>query len=64
MSLLKLGISQGSLQDATLYLFSCAGWKMKLGARSYAPTIDNPELACRLVRAQEMARARVGKVRR
>lgn len=64
MSLLKPGISQGSLQDATLYLFSCAGWEMKLGARSYAATIDNLELACLLVRAQEMACARAGKVRR
>jgi ATP phosphoribosyltransferase len=56
MSLLKLGIPKGSLQDATIELLSRAGWKVTLGSRSYVPTIDDPELACLLVRAQEMAR--------
>jgi ATP phosphoribosyltransferase len=56
MSVLKLGIPKGSLQDATLDLLSRAGWKITLSSRSYVPTIDDPELACLLVRAQEMAR--------
>jgi ATP phosphoribosyltransferase len=56
MSLLKLGIPKGSLQDATIDLMSRAGWKIALSARSYVPTIDDPELCCLLVRAQEMAR--------
>jgi len=56
MSRLKLGIPKGSLQDATLDLFSRAGWKITLGARSYVPTIDDAEIECLLVRAQEMAR--------
>jgi len=53
---LKLGIPKGSLQEATIDLFSRAGWKISLGARSYVPAIDDPEIACLLVRAQEMAR--------
>ena len=56
MSLLKLGIPKGSLQDATIDLLSRAGWKTALSSRSYVPTIDDPEIACLLVRAQEMAR--------
>jgi ATP phosphoribosyltransferase len=56
MSLLKLGIPKGSLQDATLDLLSRAGWKVTLSSRSYVPSIDDPELTCLLVRAQEMAR--------
>ncbi|HKS83395.1 MAG TPA: ATP phosphoribosyltransferase [Candidatus Acidoferrales bacterium] len=56
MSRLKLGIPKGSLQDATLDLFSRAGWKISLGSRSYFPSIDDPEIECLLVRAQEMAR--------
>ncbi|HEV3421598.1 MAG TPA: ATP phosphoribosyltransferase [Candidatus Acidoferrum sp.] len=56
MSLLKLGIPKGSLQDATIDLMSRAGWKIALSSRSYVPTIDDPELGCLLVRAQEMAR--------
>jgi ATP phosphoribosyltransferase len=56
MSLLKLGIPKGSLQDATIDLMSRAGWKIALSSRSYVPTIDDPELSCLLVRAQEMAR--------
>ena len=53
---LKLGIPKGSLQDATIELFSRAGWKISLGSRSYVPAIDDPEIECLLVRAQEMAR--------
>jgi ATP phosphoribosyltransferase len=56
MSLLKLGIPKGSLQEATIDLMSRAGWKIALSSRSYVPTIDDPELCCLLVRAQEMAR--------
>jgi ATP phosphoribosyltransferase len=44
------------LQDATIDLMSRAGWKIALSSRSYVPTIDDPELSCLLVRAQEMAR--------
>jgi len=56
MSRLKLGIPKGSLQEATLDLFSHAGWKITLGARNYVPAIDDPEIECLMVRAQEMAR--------
>ena len=55
-SRLKLGIPKGSLQDATIDLFSRAGWKITLGSRSYVPAIDDPEIECLLLRAQEMAR--------
>lgn len=53
---LKLGIPKGSLQDATLALFAQAGWNIFASGRSYFPTIDDPEIECMLVRAQEMAR--------
>jgi len=53
---LKLGIPKGSLQDATIDLFARAGWKISLGSRSYVPSIDDTEIECLLVRAQEMAR--------
>ncbi|MDP9338181.1 MAG: ATP phosphoribosyltransferase [Acidobacteriota bacterium] len=56
MSQLKLGIPKGSLQDATIDLFAKAGWRITLSARSYAPSIDDPEIDCLMVRAQEMAR--------
>jgi ATP phosphoribosyltransferase len=56
MSVLKLGIPKGSLQDATVDLLSRAGWKVTLSSRSYVPAIDDPEMDCLLVRAQEMAR--------
>ena len=56
MSLLKLGIPKGSLQEATLDLFARAGWKITLSSRSYVPSIDDPEIECLMVRAQEMAR--------
>src|ERR1700738_5389215 len=56
MNQLKLGIPKGSLQDATIDLFARAGWRISLSARSYVPTIDDPEIECLMVRAQEMAR--------
>src|SRR5271165_6766587 len=56
MSLLRLGIPKGSLQDATVDLLARAGWKVTLNSRSYVPSIDDPEMDCLLVRAQEMAR--------
>jgi len=56
MNRLKLGIPKGSLQETTLDLFSRAGWKITQGSRSYVPEIDDPEIECLLVRAQEMAR--------
>ncbi len=54
--ILKLGIPKGSLQEATLALFERAGWRILSNGRSYFPTIDDPEIECMLVRAQEMAR--------
>lgn len=56
MSLLKLGIPKGSLQDATIDLLGRAGWKVSISSRSYVPNIDDGEINCLLVRAQEMAR--------
>jgi ATP phosphoribosyltransferase len=56
MNRLRLGIPKGSLQEATLDLFARAGWKITISSRSYVPTIDDPEIECLLVRAQEMAR--------
>ena len=53
---LKLGIPKGSLQDATIALFERAGWRIFANGRSYFPTIDDVEIECMLVRAQEMAR--------
>jgi len=56
MSVLKLGIPKGSLQEATVDLLARAGWKVTLSSRSYVPAIDDAEIDCLLVRAQEMAR--------
>ena len=56
MNQLKLGIPKGSLQDATIDLFARAGWRITLSSRSYVPSIDDAEIECLLVRAQEMAR--------
>jgi ATP phosphoribosyltransferase len=53
---LKLGIPAGSLQDATAELFRRAGYKIKFSSRSYYPSIDDDEIECLLIRAQEMAR--------
>jgi ATP phosphoribosyltransferase len=56
MSALRFGIPKGSLQDATIDLLGHAGWKVTLSSRSYVPAIDDPEMDCLMVRAQEMAR--------
>jgi ATP phosphoribosyltransferase len=53
---LRLGIPKGSLQDATIHLFARAGFNIYAGPRSYFPAIDDPEIECMLIRAQEMAR--------
>jgi ATP phosphoribosyltransferase len=53
---LRLGIPKGSLQQATIQLFSDAGFKIYENGRSYFPATDDPELECMLIRAQEMAR--------
>ena len=53
---LKLGIPKGSLQDATIALFERAGWRIYANGRSYFPSIDDAEIECMLIRAQEMAR--------
>jgi len=53
---LKLGIPKGSLQDATVQLFARAGFNIYVSTRSYFPTIDDPDIECMLIRAQEMAR--------
>jgi ATP phosphoribosyltransferase len=53
---LKLGIPAGSLQEATAELFRRAGYSIKFSSRSYYPDIDDDEIECLLIRAQEMAR--------
>lgn len=54
--ILKLGLPKGSLQESTFRLFKKAGFNMSVGSRSYVPSIDDPELAGLLIRAQEMTR--------
>lgn len=54
--ILKLGLPAGSLQQATAELFAKAGFKINFPSRSYYPSIDDPEIQCTLLRAQEMAR--------
>jgi ATP phosphoribosyltransferase len=56
MSVLKLGLPKGSLQDASLQLFRRAGYEINVSSRSYFPSIDDDEIQCMLIRAQEMAR--------
>ncbi|MCS7024574.1 MAG: ATP phosphoribosyltransferase [Bryobacteraceae bacterium] len=53
---LKLGIPKGSLENATIDLFRKAGFQITTSSRSYFPGIDDPEIECMLIRAQEMAR--------
>src|SRR5689334_6872729 len=53
---LRLGIPKGSLQDSTIQLFQRAGYVVRVDSRSYFPSIDDPEIDCMLIRAQEMAR--------
>lgn len=55
MTKLKLGIPKGSLEEATIALFRQAGWTISPRSRNYYPEVDDPQLACALVRAQEMA---------
>src|SRR5947209_9147718 len=54
--ILRLGIPAGSLQEATGELFCKAGYKITFASRSYYPSIDDPEIHCTLIRAQEMPR--------
>ena len=54
--ILKLGIPAGSLKDSTAELFKRAGYNIKFASRSYFPTVDDTEIECMLIRAQEMAR--------
>jgi ATP phosphoribosyltransferase len=54
--ILKLGIPAGSLQEATAALFRKAGYQITFRSRSYYPAIDDPQIECILIRAQEMAR--------
>src|ERR1700757_2281671 len=54
--ILKLGVPAGSLQEATGDLFRKAGYKITFASRSYYPNIDDPEIQCTLIRAQEMPR--------
>ena len=56
MKKLKLGIPKGSLEKSTVDLFGKAGWKISYNSRSYFPDIDDEDISCALVRAQEMAR--------
>src|SRR5687767_10310164 len=56
MTPLKLGLPKGSLQDATIQLFARAGFNIYASTRSYFPSIDDPDIECMLIRAQEMAR--------
>lgn len=56
MKVLKLGIPKGSLEANTVDLFKKAGWRITSDARSYFPDVDDPEISCKLVRAQEMSR--------
>jgi ATP phosphoribosyltransferase len=53
---IKLGIPKGSLERSTIELFQKAGWRINLSSRNYFPLIDDEEISCALVRAQEMAR--------
>jgi ATP phosphoribosyltransferase len=56
MNRLKLGLPKGSLQEASLQLFRRAGFEITINPRSYFPAIDDEEIQCMLIRAQEMAR--------
>src|SRR4249920_3989253 len=53
---LKIGIPKGSLENATVDLFRRAGFQITVSSRSYFPSIDDPDIECMLIRAQEMAR--------
>lgn len=53
---LKLGLPKGSLQESSIQLFRRAGYEITVNPRSYFPHVDDPEIECMLIRAQEMAR--------
>ncbi len=55
-NVLKLGIPKGSLEEATVKLFARAGYNIRIQSRSYFPSIDDVEIECMLIRAQEIAR--------
>lgn len=55
MNKLRLGIPKGSLEENTIELFKRAGWRISYNSRSYFPDIDDEEISCSLVRAQEMS---------
>jgi ATP phosphoribosyltransferase len=56
VNILKIGIPKGSLENATIELFKKSGWKISVSSRSYFPIVDDDEIRCTLVRAQEMSR--------
>ncbi len=56
MSVLKLGIPKGSLEEATIELFKRSGWNIEIFSRSYFPKVDDPEMICSICRPQEMSR--------
>ncbi|WP_028579173.1 ATP phosphoribosyltransferase [Desulfogranum japonicum] len=56
MSVLKLGIPKGSLEEATIELFDKSGWQIKMKSRNYFPEVDDTELSCSICRPQEMSR--------
>jgi ATP phosphoribosyltransferase len=56
VKVLKIGIPKGSLENATIELFKKSGWKISVSSRSYFPIVDDDEIRCTLVRAQEMSR--------
>lgn len=51
-----IGLPKGSLQEATFYMLKKAGFTVTVGSRSYIPTVDDPEIEARLIRAQEISR--------
>ncbi len=56
VKMLKFGIPKGSLENATIELFRKSGWRISVSSRSYFPMVDDEEMRCTLVRAQEMSR--------
>ncbi|HUL38180.1 MAG TPA: ATP phosphoribosyltransferase [Thermodesulfobacteriota bacterium] len=54
--MLKVGIPKGSLENTTIELFKKSGWRISVSSRSYFPVVDDDEIRCTLVRAQEMSR--------
>jgi len=56
MAKIVLGLPKGSLQEATFIMMRKAGFNIKAGSRSYTPSIDDPDIEARLIRAQEISR--------